>query len=207
VGKSLELRRVIARLLEEGVPARDVIYCSCDGFSKQDLRRAFTVGRNLTRTAEGQRYWMIDEITAVRDWSAVIKDLRDDTPLHDECLVLSGSSAREFRAATKNLAGRRGGVTDSDRLLLPMSFRHFCRAIGVQGVPAEGPFAPRDLMSTEALAAYDKLEAWRDELTQAWESYLLIGGFPRAVRDFINHGDVQDDLLNDLWDVVRGEAI
>lgn len=207
VGKSLELRRAIARLFDGGVTPRNIIYCSCDTFSKQDLRRVFVVGRNLTRTAEGPRYWMVDEITAVRDWPAVIKDLRDDTALHDDCLVLTGSSAREFRQATKNLAGRRGGVRDSDRLLLPMSFRTFCGAIGVVGVPALGPFAPRDLMSRGARAAYDELEVWSDELTQAWESYLLIGGFPRSVRDFINHGDVQEDFINDMWDVIRGEAI
>lgn len=207
VGKSLELRRAIVRLLDAGVPARNIIYCSCDTFSKQDLRRAFVVGRNLTRTADGPRYWLVDEITAVRNWSAVVKDLRDDTEIRDDCLVLSGSSAREFREATKNLAGRRGGVVDSDRLLLPMSFPSFCRAIGVDRIPELGPFAPRDLMTKAARSAYDELEVWSDELTQAWESYLLIGGFPRAVRDFINHGDVRDDFISDLWDVIRGEAI
>jgi predicted AAA+ superfamily ATPase len=207
VGKSLELRRAIARLLDAGVPPRNVIYCSCDAFSKQDLRRVFVVGRNLTRVAQGPRYWMVDEVTAVKDWPAVIKDLRDDTELRDDCLVLSGSSAREFRKATKNLAGRWGGVHDSDRLLLPMSFRAFCRATGMDGVPELGPFQPSELMSRAARAAYDELEVWSDNLTQSWESYLLIGGFPRSVRDFLDHGDVQDDFINDVWDVIRGEAI
>ncbi len=207
VGKSLELRRVIDRLLAAGVSTRNVIYCSCDTFSKQDLRRVFVVGRNLTRMAEGPRYWMVDEITAVQDWSAVIKELRDDTELHDDCLVLSGSSAREFREATKNLAGRRGGVVDSDRLLLPMTFPSFCRAIGVEGLPQVGRFAPGDLMTSNARAVYDELEVWSTDLIQAWESYLLIGGFPRAVRDFVGHGDVQSDFVTDIWDVIRGEAI
>lgn len=207
IGKSLELRRTIARLLDSGVAPRNIIYCSCDGFTKQDLRRVFAVGRNLTRAVEGPRYWMIDEVTAVKEWSAIIKDRRDDTPLREECVVLSGSSARDFREATKNLAGRRGGVSDGDRLLLPMHFRSFCRAIGVTEVPEFGPFLPRDLMSAKARAAYDELEVWGDELTQAWESYLLVGGFPRSVRDFVNHGDIQDNFMNEIWDVIRGEAI
>jgi predicted AAA+ superfamily ATPase len=207
VGKSLELRRTIAGLLTTGVPPRTIIYGSCDGFTKQDLRRLFSVGRALTRTVEGPRYWMIDEVTAVTDWSPVVKDLRDDTELRDDCVVLSGSSARQFRDATKNLAGRRGGIEDSDRLLLPMTFRSFCRAIGLTGVPDAGRFRPRDLMSREARRAYDELEVWTIELTQAWESYLLVGGFPRAVGDFISYGDVQSSFMSDVWDVIRGEAI
>ena len=49
IGKSLELRRAIEALIERGVPGRNIIYCSCDGFSLQDLRRTFRVGESLTR--------------------------------------------------------------------------------------------------------------------------------------------------------------
>ena len=109
VGKSLEVRRAIEGLIDSGVPARNILYSSCDGFSLQDLRRLFRVGESLTRGIEGTRWWFVDEITAVgRGWSSVVKDLRDDTQLRSDCVVLTGSSSRELREATKNFAGRRG---------------------------------------------------------------------------------------------------
>src|SRR3954468_1748033 len=84
VGKSLELKRTIARLLRSGVDAKTVFYCSCDGLAKQDLRRLVTQAHNITRTLPGPRYWFLDEVTAVKGWSEIIKDLRDQNTLFRE---------------------------------------------------------------------------------------------------------------------------
>ena len=100
IGKSLELRRAIAALIGRGVAGRNIVYCSCDDFSLQDLRRMFRVGGSLTRRVQGAKWWFVDEVTSVgRGWSSVVKDLRDDTPLRRDCLVLTGSSSRELRDA------------------------------------------------------------------------------------------------------------
>jgi predicted AAA+ superfamily ATPase len=210
IGKSLELRRTIARLIASGVPARKIIYCSCDGFSSQDLRRLFRVGESLIRQVEGHRWWLIDEITAVeRGWSSIIKDLRDGTALRRDCLVLTGSNSRELREARKHLAGRRGpAVRDADRLLLPISFRDFGPLIGgLSDLPDLPRFAPHEMMSAGAREAIGESTFWSNELVDAWELYLHIGGFPRAIRDFLQAGDVTDAFTRDLWDVARGEAV
>lgn len=208
VGKSAELRRTIETLIDHGVNPRAVVHCSCDGFRPQDLRRLFSVARNMVRTVEGPLYWLIDEVTSVGpEWSAVIKDLRDDTALRDDCVVLTGSSSRGLRDATKNLAGRRGPVSDSFRLLLPMTFREFSLATGVTGVPTPQPLRPADLRTHATLELLEELQYHVDPLTAAWADYLRIGGYPRALTDFLRHGDVQDDFATDLFDVIRGEVI
>lgn len=210
IGKSLELRRTIARLIAGGVPARSVVYCSCDGFSLQDLRRLFRVGESLTRHVERPRWWLIDEITAVGSgWSSVIKDLRDHTALRNDCLVLTGSSSRELREARKSLAGRRGpAVTSPDRLLLPIPFRDFWRLVGGSAeLPALEALEPRQMMSRDAAVSIRELSYWANELVDAWELYMRVGGFPRAVKDFFETGDVTDAFIRDLWDVARGEAV
>jgi hypothetical protein len=53
VGKSVELKRAISRLLLDGVDPKVVFYCSCDGLSKQDLRRLIAQGHNVTQTLRG----------------------------------------------------------------------------------------------------------------------------------------------------------
>ena len=209
VGKSLEVRRAIEGLVDRGVSGRNIIYGSCDGFSLQDLRRLFRAGQNLTRGVPGARWWFVDEITAVgAGWSSVVKDLRDDTPLRRDCVVLTGSSSRELREATKNFAGRRGpGAERSDRLLMPVPFRDYCGLVGVAGLPEIGPLAPGEMLSRAARGAFAELSFWVNELVDAWELYLRSGGFPRAIGDLLRTGDVTDGFVQDLWDVIRGEAI
>ncbi|MGH2878430.1 MAG: ATP-binding protein [Solirubrobacteraceae bacterium] len=210
VGKSLELRRGIASLIARGAPARNIIYCSCDDFTLQDLRRMFGVAQSITRHSEGPKWWFIDEITSVGSgWSRVVKDLRDDTPLRRDCVVLTGSSSRELRDATKNFAGRRGpAATRSDRLLMPMAFRDFCGFLGgLEDLPELETIEPRDALSRRAEEAFAELSFWSGALVEAWELYLACGGFPRAVSDFLRTGGVTPAFVQDLWDVVRGDAI
>lgn len=208
VGKSLELKRTISGLLRHGAEAKTVFYCSCDGMSTQDLRRLVVQGHSVTRTLPGPHHWFFDEITAVEGWSRTIKDLRDqDSTFREACVVLTGSSARDLRAARKDLADRRGGISDSDRLLLPMGFRSFCRSLGgFDGLP-DSVVRPKDFLSPAAERSIWELEPWSDALANAWELFLTVGGFPRAVGEFKAGGDVTTGFVEGLWDVMVGDAI
>lgn len=208
VGKSLELKRAVRRLLADGVDPKSVFFCACDGLSAQDMRRLIAQGHSVTRTLPGPRYWLLDEVTAVTGWSRAIKELRDqDTAFREACVVLTGSSAREMEQARKDLADRRGGIADSDRLLLPMGFRSFCQAIGdLEELPSQS-IAPRELLGTACERAIIELEPWSDALSDAWELFLDVGGFPRAVGEQVGSGAVSAGFLQGLWDVVLGDAI
>jgi len=208
VGKSLELKRAVARLLAGGIDPKTVFYCSCDGLSKQDLRRLVAQGHSVTRTLPGPCHWLLDEVTAVPGWSETIKELRDqDTRFREACVVLTGSSARDLEQARKDLADRRGGIADSDRLLLPMGFRAFCRALGGFDELAPQAIRPKDCLTPAAERAISALEPWSDALADAWELFLDVGGFPRAVGELIGSGAVSDGFIQGLWDVVLGDAI
>jgi predicted AAA+ superfamily ATPase len=208
VGKSLELKRAVTRLLARGVDPKLVFYCSCDGLSKQDLMRLVKATHNVTRTLTGPRYWFLDEVTAVSSWSDTIKNLRDqDATFREACVVLSGSSARDLRTATDDLADRRGGVADSDRLLLPMGFRAFCCALGnLDGLPGT-TVRPRDFLTSQTEQAVYELEPWLSALDDAWQLYLEVGGFPRAVGSFVRAGEVEAGFAEGLWHVVIGDAL
>jgi predicted AAA+ superfamily ATPase len=208
VGKSLELKRAVSQLADTGVQLRQIIFCACDNLRAQDLRRIFAVGRNLTRTMDGPRYWLLDEVTAVEGgWSAVVKHVRDQTAVKEDCVVLTGSSARDLHEARKDLAGRHGNVADSDRLLLPMGFRAFCHALGDVRLPDVPSIRPADLMTKAAADAVAEMAFWQDDLHHAWELYLDVGGFPRAVAAFRRSGEVEASFVQDLWHVASGEAI
>ena len=208
VGKSVEVKRAISRLIRSGIEPRSIVHFACDELGRGDLQRLVSAGREvLTRGVEGARYWFLDEITSVPAWPEAIKWLRDNTAFGEDCVVLTGSSARDLTDAQKQLAGRLGSAGKSDRLLLPMGFRRFARAMALSGLPQPDPVRARDFMSPDVDAALTELLAWLDPLLSTWELYLRIGGFPRAVSDQLTHGDVQDDFIRALWDVTAGEAI
>jgi uncharacterized protein len=208
VGKSLEIKRAIKALIDSDVSARRIIHFACDELERGDLRRLVTAARDtLTRGVKEPRYWFLDEITSVPGWPEAIKWLRDNTQLGDDCVVLTGSSARDLADAQKQLAGRLGPAEPSDRLLLPMSFRSFATAIGVSNLPEPEPVPPRDFIARSVDSALSELTPWLDELLSTWELYLRIGGFPRAISDYLAEGDVRAEFLKTLWDVVAGEAI
>lgn len=207
VGKSLELKRAISRLIRQGVGARSIVFCSCDGFTAQDLRRLFVVAASLPRPNSTPRYWFLDEISAVTgDWPGIVKDVRDQTDARNDCVVLTGSSARGLQSATKALAGRRGEVTRPDRLLLPMTFRAYCSMSG-RPFPDAPRVDPADLKRPGTLVHLDELQFFANGLQLAWEQYLTVGGFPRAVSQSTREGDVSEGFVGALWDVVRGDAI
>jgi uncharacterized protein len=208
VGKSLEAKRAISQLIQRGVQPRRIIHFACDELGRGDLQRLVKAGREvLTRGLEGARYWFLDEITSVPAWPEAIKWLRDNTAFGEDCVVLTGSSARDLSEAQKQLAGRLGSTGHSDRLLLPMGFRQFARAMGLDGLPQPDPVRARDFISPEVEAALTEMLPWLDTLLSTWELYLRVGGFPRAVSDQLAHGDVQEDFIRALWDVTAGETI
>jgi predicted AAA+ superfamily ATPase len=208
VGKSLELKRAISRLVARGVDPKLIFYCSCDTFSSQDLRRLIISMQSVTKMLSGPRYWFLDEVTAVTGWSKVIKGLRDqNTTFREACVVLSGSSARDLREATDDLADRRGGVADTDRLLLPMGFRAFCCTIDeTRGLPTTS-IRPSDFLTPQAAEAIYELEPWTTRLDELWQLYLEVGGFPRAVAEFVRSAEVGPGFVEGLWHVVVGDAL
>jgi predicted AAA+ superfamily ATPase len=208
VGKSLELKRAISDLIRRGVEPRSIIHFACDELGRGDLQRLVKVAQDiLTRGVVGPRYWFLDEITSVPRWPESIKWLRDNTTFGVDCVVLTGSSARDLEDSQKELAGRLGGAGRSNRLLLPMGFRRFACLMGLGDLPLPGPLRARDFRSHAADSGFTELMPWLNTLLSTWELYLRVGGFPRAVSDQLQQGQVGEDFLQALWDVTAGEAI
>lgn len=207
VGKSVEVKRAIASLIHRGVQPRRIIHYACDTLSPGALRQLERVGRNLaTAGLEGPRYWFLDEITAVGEWPTEIKWLRDNTEMREDCVVLTGSSSHDLDLARNELAGRRGTAQPSDRLLLPMSFRSFCRQFRHSGLPQVPVIRPCDFLSEQGIEAAAELLPWIDDLVSMWEVYCGCGGFPQAVESQLEQADVDPSFIQALFDIVYGDA-
>ena len=209
VGKSVELKKTVERLIASGTDPRRILHVAADRLVASDLQRIVDVGALLAPRA-GPRFWFIDEITAITDgWPAAIKWLRDNHARFGlDTVVLTGSSAANLDEAVKALAGRRGGAEHSDRILLPMSFRAFVRACSEDPPPQDPRRLPvGDLKPVLLKEAVVTLAPWLNQLIQHWDIYLTVGGFPQAVAAHIT-GDhrARRALRRALLDVIHGEA-
>jgi len=209
-GKSVAMKRAIERLREDrDFDPRRVVFCPCEGLSVQDLRRIVKLAEDLTPgIAPEMRYWFFDEITYVSGWAAALKQLRDQTSLRSGCVVATGSSGAKLREAQGDLAGREGEV-GGVRLLFPMGFRSFARELYpalVMNLPG-GHVALDDLQSEATRRQLEPLGVHLDDIALAWERYLSIGGFPRAVADALGQVDVKPGTANGLWNVLAGDVL
>ncbi len=212
-GKSVVIKRTITRLIAEGVDPRAIAFCPCETLTVQDLRRIVKLTTDLTPSiAHEDRYWFFDEITYVRHWAEGLKQLRDGTVLRHGCVVATGSSAAELRRARGEFGGREGedGSGGKIRMLLPMGFRSFLRELYPElaaDLPTEF-FALSDLQSESSHRYLTPLRPFIDDVTIAWERYLNVGGFPRAVSDVAAGGiDVSSSTADGFWSILSGDVL
>lgn len=213
VGKSVVLLETAAALCgRPDLDPRQVIHLPCDSMAARDLRRALTLGRELTRVVDTSgarpRVWLLDEVSTISGWTAIIKAARDGTALGDDTVVITGSRWREKEDLLGNLMTGRAGIGSSRRIrhLHPMSFRSFLEATRPE---LARPLAVHPaLLQSPAVAA--ELEAVRfdvDAYDLAWQDFLTCGGFPRAVYEHHQSGAVSDAYLRDLSAWLRADVV
>jgi predicted AAA+ superfamily ATPase len=204
-GKSTVLKQTIARLCDQGVDPRRICYFAGESLKGvRDVQNLFQAARRFFPDLTEPRYFFLDEVTTVPDWQLGLKWLRDNTLWSEDCIVATGSSAADIAAGIGHLAGRRGPDVGLDRLLLPLSFPEFLRCAGF-AVP-ESPRLPLEAFWTaEGLAACQAALPYLDVLAAAFDIYLRVGGFPRAVADFRSTGAVSPGVARDLWDVTEAD--
>lgn len=123
--------------------------------------------------------------------------LIDTGQLQNVSLLVSGSNAVDIRESGETLPGRRGG--GENHILAPMKFSQFLDL-------ADPPFLEkiqdvRNMESSKSISRFfeedlDELKSIKPfvgDLNRALRSYLLTGGFPRPVDEFLSDGQVDRD--------------
>jgi len=210
-GKSVALLDLAAKLCgRRDIQPFQVIHVPCDGMAARDLRRTFTLGRELTRPADldtpHARIWLLDEVSAIRGWTTIVKTARDGTAVGDDTVVVTGSRWRKDEDIAGNLLAGRAGSAGLRRArnLLPMTFRDFATATR-PALPLPETVHPADLQSPAVATTLDGLRYKADSYDLAWQDYLSCGGFPRAVAEHTRHGAISIDYVRDLAAWLSGD--
>lgn len=200
VGKSTTSKRLIQRLLGEG--ERRVLYYAFDLVtSNEDIVTVIRQARALHPEPEGPWYLFLDEVTTIPDWQLGVKFVVDNGPAHEDFVLCTGSSARSV--GSERLPGRRGD--GRHYVQLPVSFRDFCRS--VMNIELPGPaLLPSEMLTPDASRVLRTLHLAGTDLERAWRVYATVGGFPAAIEDYLQVGEVRSSTIEMLWDIVAGDV-
>ncbi len=135
VGKTVALKQLVARLIEErGIDPRAILWLNFDTLRTLRQMEELFLTIFQPQARDGYRFVFIDEVTSVLGWQKVIKKYRDNGLLEGRTLLLTGSSAYDLKAGAERMAGRRAGAESPDRILLPLGptgFREQVKALGL----------------------------------------------------------------------------
>ncbi|WP_258084626.1 ATP-binding protein [Thermococcus thermotolerans] len=185
-GKSFYLKMLISGLIENGVESRRIVYIPSDRFTKGEVK-AFI---EELRIRHGSLYVFLDEITYLRDWRLLLKELGEE----GITTVATGSNPVELKRESELLPGR--GIEGNEYYFNPLSFREFARFMK--------PKLPRASFSYRE-PEIDDLIPWYEEIEGLFYAYLQTGGFPEAVTDFKNHGEIKEERYEEIIRLVLGE--
>ncbi|MFP5304551.1 MAG: ATP-binding protein, partial [Gammaproteobacteria bacterium] len=127
VGKTVMLKHLVARLLDDGVAGTQILFLSLDtplysGRSLESLVQMFT---DLHRHPAGKPLWILfDEVQYLKDWEVHLKSLVDTYPhMH---FVASGSAAAALRMKSRES----GAGRFTEFILPPLTFAEYLRFAG-----------------------------------------------------------------------------
>jgi hypothetical protein len=197
VGKTVMVHHAIQQLLDEGVPARTILYLSLDTPVYTGLALEKVLRFHAALQALGQadrRYVFFDEVQYLKDWERHLKSLVDSYPGYR--FIATGSAAAALRLKSQES----GAGRFTDFMLPPLTFSEY-----IHFIEREAELVARVPGSDKGYQAVSP--AALDELNQEFINYLNYGGYPEAVfidrvrqdpARFIKSDVIDKVLLRDL---------
>ena len=192
VGKTVMLKHLVARLLDDGIAGTQVLFLSLDtplysGRSLESLVRMFT---DLHQHPPAKPLWVLfDEVQYLKDWEVHLKSLVD-TYAHIR-FVASGSAA----AALRMKSGESGAGRFTEFILPPLTFAEYLRFAGQEDALIRDVDTPPD-------RAPGYLATDIHALNAEFVHYLNYGGFPEAVMNPVVRANPARFLRQDIVDKV-----
>lgn len=219
VGKTTLLKMEIRRLLKEGVPSACLLYFSFDTNIKPSDIYTIVHEYLAMRSPVGRRFLLFDEITSVENWYKAIKNMLDADKLRGCTLVVTGSQATDLVGPVGHLA-RRGDRPVDDTLemaLEPMSFREYAtlkdpeiraalRRLSLDSGRARLDAVQRIIDGELPISARGLLGVLT-ALNVHFRSYLLAGGMPAVVNEFVAKNTISDDTFDYHEKLLRTDVL
>ncbi len=190
VGKTTALILLIKRLLDRGVNPKSVFYFTCEKIANHreldQILEQYIKMKNRERI--GSSYIILDEVTFPKDWYRSIKFRIDNGDFKNDVLILSGSLSIKAKGEIESFPGRRGN--GKTLIMYPLPFSQYVRLF------LNLPEMARSIEDSVSLAK--KNIQFRSKIEEIFETYLITGGFPNSIKDYVIEGKIRSTTISDF---------
>jgi len=176
VGKTTVLYQMIERLIDKGIPAKNILYVSFDNpiikmVGVDDVLASY----ETIFPIEGEKYLFFDEIQYTDNWELWMKVLYDSRP--DIKLTATGSASPVLEKGASDSGTGRWNI-----LKVPtLSFYEYCELLNLSSRPEIETGLRISKLSSMSKGDLANLINRFFPLQQHFNRYLTIGGFPELV--------------------------
>ncbi len=213
VGKTTILKLLIVELIKK-IDPRCVVYLPCDIiFDYQELYSILVKLRDKLVSRCGRVIVVADEVTLIDNWERGVKLFVDSGFLKNFTVIACGSQAFGVISGAESLLGRRGKARPpADRELTPMNFLEFLGFVNpelysglheiLKDITLDILF-DREKLFEKARELDNYVEAMNDVLSV----YLLVGGYPKALNEYLSDGFVSNQTYADFIDYLGKDIL
>ena len=188
-GKTVYTKILIEDLIEE-IDSKKIIYISCDRHSLGEIKN---IVDEFVKRLYGEIV-IFDEITYHNNWNILLKELAETTDL---TIIATGSNPVKIREKKERLPGRK--VEGNEYFLNPLSFREYLNNI----VDLKNKIQNSDIKKfANKIKKFVNFSSFNpnikemipyfDDLEPIFYSYLITGGFPDAVLEYLKKGRINE---------------
>ena len=188
-GKTVYTKLIIEDLTEE-VDGKKIIYISCD---RHNLREIKNIVNDFVKRFAGEVV-VFDEITYHNNWNILLKELAETTDL---TIIATGSNPVKIRGKKERLPGRK--VEGNEYFLNPLSFREYVNNIVDLKNDIENPDLKKFVNKIRNFDSFftvtpniKEMIPYFDDLEPIFYSYLISGGFPDAILEYLKKGRINE---------------
>lgn len=197
VGKTTLLKQYMADLLDAGTAPRAVAYLPGEMIDDHHaLVRVYSAYRESLGPDIRPVFFLLDEVTYIKDWDRGVKFLADGGLLDDTVLVLTGSDTVLIRDAGTRFPGRRGRADRVDFHLFPLTFAEYVAL--KEGIGHD---------DVRRRAASRREAGEQQGLERMFTSYLTHGGYLTAINDLEAGGTIYPGTVRTYGDWIRGDVL
>lgn len=221
VGKTTLIKLEIRDLLRNKIPKWNIMYYSFEiENSARDviniLNEYLERTKNL-RKKSSRCFIFLDEISNVNNWQHGIKKLVDMGKLKNCTIIATGSHSIDLKHATERLPGRRGRAIKEplDKIMPPMKFSEYVYSIdeNLRKIIDANYWRSsvnrmklvNQLLKGKIDKQIDEFWSYQKELNSQLSNYMITGGIPLAVDEFLKTGRIQEGTYDIYLQAMTGD--
>lgn len=219
VGKTTMLKIIIQELLlQKNIKPENIFFWSAernDAKQLHDILNTYIGWR--TRFPSERKYLLIDEICSVENWPRELIYLANRGFLENCSVILTGSHSMDIKKSTELMPGRRGGKENEplNKILIPMKFSEFVMLIWPEfkNILFEHELIKQTDRKEKMLNLFDAkiseqitdLQIYKKELDKLLDIYLLTGGIPSSINEFMEKELISQRTYNVYLTAILGD--